>query len=161
MPSHYWGDKDFDWDSLYAAINQIDKIMRKYGRIGVHSKEKYGTARWSIYLCNNTLHSFTHPGYVYSQYPKWLWHFDLDYEPLKLISPLIRLWQKQIISYAFTEVCSKYPHIIDEIIHDCPEGLLPPHLELRRAKGWSRTCKSCDKWSTTDNYKCPHCGEIK
>jgi hypothetical protein len=50
MAVHYWGDEDFDWASLYAAISEATDIMRVFGRIGVHSKEKYGTARWSVYM---------------------------------------------------------------------------------------------------------------
>jgi hypothetical protein len=160
MPRHYWGDEDFDWDSLYKAETEILKIMR-YGRIGVHSKEKYGTLRWDIYFCDGTLHSFTHPGYVYSQYPKWLWCFDLDYRPLTFVGPVIRFWQKLIVQYAFTKVCSKYPHIRDEIVMDAPRELLPADLSIASARLWKSTCKNCDEWSTSDNYKCPHCNKVK
>lgn len=161
MPCHYWGEEDFDWDSLYKAERELCRIMTRYGRIGVHSKEKYGTLRFSIYFCNGTLHSLTHPGYVRSRYPKWLWKFDVTHEPLKLITPVINLWQKLILQYAFTVVCNKYPHIVKEIVSDAPEGLLPANLELIRAKIWSNSCSHCGEMSTTDNYKCPHCGEVK
>ena len=160
MPSHQWGDEDFDWDSLYNAETEIVNIL-KYGRIGVHSKEKYGTLRWSLFLCDGTLHSITHPGHMYSRYPNWLRSFDVKYEPLKLIAPFIRFFQVKIIGYAFTKICHKYPHIRDEIIMDAPRELLPPDLCLASAKLWSSTCVKCEEWSTTDNYKCPHCGEIK
>lgn len=160
MPSHYWGDEDFDWDSLYKAETEIRNILR-LGRIGVHSKEKYGRLRWSLFLCDNTLHSLTHPGYVYNQYPQWMWVFDLKYKPLRIISPLIRMIQKQIVQYAFNSVCGKYPHIKDEIIQDAPVELLPPHLAIDAAKMWASNCKKCGKSSTTDNYICPHCGEEK
>jgi hypothetical protein len=71
-------------------------------------------------------------------------------EPLKHIAPVIRFWQKLVIQYAFTTVCAKYPHIRDEIIHDAPRELLPCELAIE-----------CAKMSTVDNYKCPHCGEVK
>lgn len=161
MPCHYWGDEDFDWDSLHKAINEAHTIMRKYGRIGVHSKEKFGTARWNLYLCSGTLHSFTHPGYMYSRYPKWLWKFDVMNKPLKHIAPVIRFWQKLVIQYAFTVVCAKYPHILKEIISDAPRELLPCELAIACAKMWSNSCTPCGKMSTVDNYKCPHCGEVK
>lgn len=32
---------------------------------------------------------------------------------------------------------------------------------IENAKMWSNSCKACGKMSTTDNYKCPHCGEVK
>jgi hypothetical protein len=159
MPTHYWGDEDFDWNSLHRAISEGTHFMEKYGRVGVHSKEKYGTARWSLYLCNGTLHSFTHPGYVYSQYPKWLWCFDLDHNPLKFLQPVINWWQRKVISITFVTLCQKYPHVIDEIIDDLGNGFLPPDLEIRRAKQWNRSCKKCDKWYTTDQNNCPNCGE--
>lgn len=161
MPNHYWGDEDFDWDSLYKAESELRYIVKRYGRIGVHSKEKYGTLRWNFFFFNGTLHSFTHPGYVYSQYPKWLWRFDVTHEPLKLITPLINFWQKLVLQYAFTVVCNKYPHILKEIINDAPARILPCDLAITCAKMWSNNCKSCDKMSTTDNYKCPYCGEVK
>jgi hypothetical protein len=161
MPSHYWGDEDFDWDSLYKAERELNRIMKRYGRIGVHSKEKYGTLRFSIYFCNGTLHSFTHPGYVYSQYPKWLWSFDIMNKPLKYIAPVIRFWQKLVFQYAFTTVCAKYPHIRKEIISDAPIEILPCELAIEGAKMWFSRCKSCDKHSTSDNYKCPRCGKVK
>lgn len=160
MPHHYWGDEDFDWDSLYKAEKEIRKIL-KLGRIGVHSKEKYGTLRWDLFLCDGTLHSITHPGYVYSQYPKWLWVFDVKYKPLKFIAPIISFFQRQLIKFAFSKVCARYPHIRDEIIMDAPRNLLPPDLSIACAKLWSNSCKNCGKLSTTDNYTCPHCGEIK
>lgn len=44
MSHHHWGDEDFDWDSLYKAERELNRIMKRYGRIGVHSKEeKYET----------------------------------------------------------------------------------------------------------------------
>lgn len=161
MPRHYWGDEDFDWDSLYKAERELNRIMRRYGRIGVHSKEKYGTLRFSIYLCSGSLHSFTHPGYYYSQYPKWLWSFDVMNKPLKHIAPVIRFWQKLVIQYAFTIVTAKYPHIRKEIISDAPRELLPCELAIECAKMWKSWCKSCNKESTSDHYKCPHCGKVK
>jgi hypothetical protein len=161
MLSHYWGDEDFDWNSLYEAEHELRHIMIRYGRIGVHSKEKYGTLRFGIFFCDGTFHSITHPGYSRSQYPKWLWCFDLDYRPLRFLTPLINFWQKLVFQYAFTAVCAKYPHIRKEIISDAPRQLLPCELAIECAKMWSSWCKSCDKQSTCDNYKCPHCGEVK
>jgi len=140
MPCHYWGDDDFDWDSLYASINEATSIMKNFGRIGVHSKEKYGTARWNIYLCDGTLHSFTHPGYVYSQFPKWLWKFDVTYKPLRFIAPLIRLWQKQVVKFSFYYVCNKYPHIDREIVMFAPEELLPDKMRILRNSMWKKIC---------------------
>ena len=53
MPHHHWGDEDFDWDSLYKAETELRRIMKRYGRIGIHSKEKYGTLRFDIFFCES------------------------------------------------------------------------------------------------------------
>lgn len=140
MPVHYWGDEDFDWKSLYSAIDEGTSIMENFGRVGVHSKEKYGTARWDIYLCEGTLHSLTHPGYVYSQYPKWLWVFDVRCKPLRFIAPIVRFWQKIVIKFAFNYICNKYPHIDREIVIHAPEELLPEKLKILRNSMWRRLC---------------------
>lgn len=161
MTAHFWGDEDFDWKSLYAAERELNHIMKRYGRIGVHSKEKFGCLRFSIYFCDGTLHSLTHPGYVRSMYPKELWKLDVKYHPLKLLTPIINFWQKLVLQYAFTVVCNKYPHIRDEIIEDAPKEILPCELALACAKMWKNSCMLCRLMSTTDEYKCPSCGEIK
>lgn len=140
MPRHYWGDEDFDWNSLYSAIDEATFIMKTFGRIGVHSKEKYGTARWSIYMFDGTLHSLTHPGYVYCQYPKWLWRFDVHYRPLLFLIPFIVFWQKHVIRFAFNYVCNKYPHIDKEIVMDAPEELLSEKLRILRNSLWRKLC---------------------
>jgi hypothetical protein len=158
MPSHYWGDEDFDWESLYAAEREAVDIMQKFGRIGVRSKEKYGTIRWSIFLCDNRLHSFTHPGYMGSRYPKWLWKIDIMHPLLTPVGWAIRAWQKQVVQFAFKYVCNKYPHIVDEILQDAPAELLPENLALITKRQWSRQCKSCDEWNTTDLVTCKKCG---
>lgn len=161
MTSHHWGDKNFDWDSLYKAEEELGFIMEKLGRVGVHSKEKFGTLRFTLFLCDGTIHSLTHPGYCYNQFPKWAWSITMNKKVLGWIAPVVRFWQRQVIKTAFSIVCSKYSHIQDEIIEDMPKNLLPIDLGMRCAKMWSSTCRSCDKHSTTDNYKCPYCGEIK
>jgi hypothetical protein len=159
MPYHEWGDDSFDWNSLNEAINRGTKLMERVGRIGVHSKEKYGTARWSLYLFDGTMHSFTHPGYVYSQYPKWLWVFDVSYKPLRFLKPIINWWQKIVIKLTFLYLSRRYLHIVDEIISDAPHELLSKDLRLRGRKMWKTTCKECGKWYTCDNDSCPDCKE--
>lgn len=136
MPYHDWSDKTFDWKSLNAAEYEASEIMLKYARIGVNSKEKYGTIRWSIYLFDGHMGDLTHPGYYYSRYPDWLFRFDQKYRPLFWLKLPIVFWQTLVLQYAFSVVCNKYPHIIKEILCDAPEGLLPPHLETIRASMW-------------------------
>lgn len=138
MPFHDWSDSEFDWNSLYSAIEEATTIMERFGRVGVHSKEKYGTARWSLYLFAGHFHDLTHPGYVFRQYPKWLWSFDVQYRPLRFLITPIRWWQKKVIRYAFNYVCNKYSHIVDEIVCNAPEELLPEQLKPICQKYWTK-----------------------
>lgn len=135
MPHHDWSDDTFDWKGLYEAEQHVRSII-KYARVGCHSKEKYGTLRWSFYLFNGHFHDLTHPDYVYSQYPKWLWHFDIMYEPLKFLRPIIRFFQVKVIKLAFSSACQKYPHLVKEIVFDVQEELLPPDLAKIRDSMW-------------------------
>ena len=161
MAYHEWGDEDFDWAALNKAISTGTYLMKRFGRIGVHSKEKYGSARWSLYLFNGTLHSLTHPGYVYSQYPKWLWSFDVTYKPLRFLKPIIIPIQELTVKLTFLYLCKKFPHIIDEIIMDAPRELLSKDLKLRAGKLWMTCCKECNAGYTCDNDSCPECDKLK
>jgi hypothetical protein len=119
MAYHDWSEDNFDWKSLNEGIDYIHEYMVKYGRIGVHSKEKYGTARITAYFWSGSLHGLTHPGYAYSQYPKWLWTFDIYY-----ITPfcrkiglvwLVEKWQSRVYRKAYANAVRMYPHIKDEL----------------------------------------------
>lgn len=157
MPYHEWGDNSFDWKSLYKAINQGTWIMKTIGRIGVHSKEKWGSARWSIYLFDGSMHSLTHPGYVYSQYPDWLWKFDVRYRPLRFLVPIIQFWQLIIVKMTFWYLCYRFPHIEKELVKDAPWELLPKRLKKLSRSMWQNACNKCMLWYTCDNEVCPHC----
>lgn len=159
MPHHDWSDKTFDWKSLYKAIDQGTWLMRKLGRIGVHSKEKYGAIRWSIYLFNGTLHSLTHPSHVYSQYPKWLWSFDVMNRPLKLFVNPIQFYQALIIKLTFLYLCYKFPHIEKEIVQDAPRELLTSRLKKLSGSMWQTHCQTCDSMYSCDNECCPNCNK--
>jgi hypothetical protein len=156
MPHHEWGDEDFDWNSLYKGMDIVHQACRIF-RIGVHSKEKYGTARWSFYLFDGSLYSVTHPGYVYVKYNYWL----ATTKFFKLIRPIIQFIQVKALNLAFTVACNRYPHIRDELVSDAPQRVLPPDLALARARLWNSSCQHCNEYSTTDNYICPHCGKEK
>ena len=130
-PTHYWDDDEdkFDWKALNDGMNIMVSIMR-FARIGVHYKEKYGTARVSCYFYDGSLHSFTHPGYVYSQYPKWLWTADIYY-----IGPFFRFlrfprfvqfFQRRFYTLAYYVAMKKYPHVAEElcVCADWPELII-------------------------------------
>jgi hypothetical protein len=162
MPFHVWGDKAFDWKALDKAISQGTWLMSKLGRIGVHSKEKFGTARWSIYLFNGQLHSLTHPGYVYSRYPKWLWSFDVIHRPLRFLVRPIQFYQALIIKLTFLYLWYKFPHIRPEVFSDAPRELLIKKHSKFAASFWQTSCKSCETMVNCAEDFCPSCGkEIK
>jgi hypothetical protein len=135
MPSHHWDDKDFDWKALYSAESYGAKFMKRWGRIGIHSKEKYGTIRWSVYFFDGSLHSLIYPGYVYNQFPKWLWVLDCN-RYLRFLCPIICRYQAFIVRAAFKNMCNKWSHIVKEILCDAPENILPADLEKIRSSMW-------------------------
>lgn len=143
MVSHDWSDDTFDWTGLNNAINYISDRLRKLARIGVHSKEKYGTARISCYFVD-TPHSLIWPGYVYNQYPyKWMWGLDVYYGRNLLyytgLSYIIIKWQKWIYVDTYRRAVKKWPHLKDEILCDAHP------LEWLEEAG---LCKVSDYWTT-------------
>lgn len=158
MPYHEWGDDSFDWKSLYEAIGIGTKVMGRFGRIGVNSKEKFGTARWNLSFFRGQMHDLTHPGYYRSQYPQWLWSFDVTYRPLRFLIPIIGFWQKLVVKVTFSYLCGRYLHIADEIVMDAPREMLTDDLRKRAGRLWRTNCKQCKESYTCDNTICPHCG---
>lgn len=125
---HSWGDKDFDWKALDDAGRDLEKFCRRYGRLGLHVKEKYGTLRAYTHFCSYPiLHSLVYPGYVFNQFPKWLWNLDCSYlSPcLEWALPHIQKYQSFIYRKGYEKIVKKYPHIKKEIIccADYPELL--------------------------------------
>lgn len=118
---HSWGDEDVDWVAISGAANYIGTFSRKWGRIGGQYKEKWGTVRFYASLGWLSLHTLTHPGYVYSQYPDWLWKLDCKY-----ISPLLMFlfgkpfinWQIFVYRKAYANALKRWPHIREEILVD-------------------------------------------
>lgn len=117
---HLWGDKDFDWEQLDESIEMVGSFMRFWGRIGVSSKEKYGTARIYVTFWDGSLHGLVYPGYHVCKWPKWLWSFDLN-----VIGPFIRwtrlaklaVWyQTKIYGMAYSKGIKRFPKIKVELV---------------------------------------------
>lgn len=125
MPSHEWGDEWFEkhGSDLNEAIYYCMRFWKRWGRIGTHGKEKYGTFRDHIYFYRGwwAIHELTHPGYVSYWGPKWFYPIDLFLGRvvrfLKLYKP-IQWYQSHIYNYAIQKMCKKYPNIIDELVAD-------------------------------------------
>lgn len=133
MPSHIWGDAWFEKNGkdLDKAIIYCMTTWKKYGRIGSHGKEKYGTFRDHPYFFTgyNPLHDIFYPGHVAY---RWKWIFgetigkyivELDFKLGDIIRflklhKLVQLYQGLVYNYAIQQACKKYPEIIDEIVAD-------------------------------------------
>ncbi len=122
---HMWNDEWFEknGNDLHNAIDYCMKTWIKYGRIGTHGKEKYGTFRDYVYFYNGywAIHELVKPGYIYYRWPKWLMKLDIKLgrvvQFLRLYVP-IQWYQAQVYNYTIQTVCKKYPNIIDELVSD-------------------------------------------
>lgn len=137
---HVWGDEDFDWKSLGEAIDLMHCFMSKWGRIGVDSKEKYGTARLYINWFDGSLYSMVKPGYYYYRWPNWF--HVIDYNVIRNISNctgftyIFRKYQEKIYSLAYKKAIKRWPSIEEEIVccADYPE-LIDSDFCRNRYKG--------------------------
>lgn len=130
---HTWGD---DWfrkhgTDLSNAIYECMKFWSRWGRLGSHGKEKYGTFRDHVYFWHGGLHSLVWPGYVWIQnrfIAYWLDRY--------MVKPFTRLtglhwiglrYQYMIYNWGIQKVCRKYPAIVDELVQsiDYPELIRP------------------------------------
>lgn len=121
---HRWGD---EWDQkhgreLDAAIREIMGTWRKWGRIGSHGKEKYGTFRDHAYFYGAwwPVYELVKPGYVAYRWNRKLmlveiWLGKWIVRPLRLYKPILK-WQAIVYNYAIQRACKKYPHLVDELV---------------------------------------------
>lgn len=117
---HNWSDDSFDWKQLNDGIDMVSSFMRFWGRIGVNSKEKFGTARIYVTWWDGSLHGLLYPGYCSSQFPKWLWSLDCKY-----ITPFVRWagltkltywYQRKIYSKAYSRAIKAFPKVKVELV---------------------------------------------
>lgn len=116
---HSWGDKGVDWAGIGESASWMGIQLRRWGRVQVTTtKEKYGTARVYCAFGWYQFHSITHPGYVRSRYPNWLWKLDCYYGHY-LMAPLNRLvvpYQKWLYRMVYKKALKKWPHLAAEIL---------------------------------------------
>ena len=117
---HDWSEEGFDWKGLDRAISMIADFCRRWGRIGAHAKEKYGTARVYVSFWDGTLHGLIYPGCAYSQFPQWLWVFDLTwirrFTRLTKIHRIVHWWQKRVYGWAYLRALKRFPRLHLEIL---------------------------------------------
>lgn len=126
MSYHEWGDDWPYWKDLDNCVSYVYTYSRRWGRLGGQVKEKFGSLRFYASFGYLSLHTLTYPGYVYSQFPKWLWKLDIDY-----IGPILRFffekpfvkWQMIIYNRLYQNCLKKWPHLRAEILcgADYPE----------------------------------------
>ena len=117
---HNWGDKNIDWVGISDSARYIGHNLRRWGRVSVRQyKEKFGTVRVYCSLGWFSFHHITHPGHMFSRYPKWLWKFDCKIG--SVIVPFLFNWfimpyHKWLYKKLHKDMVIKYPHLKEEIL---------------------------------------------
>jgi len=121
MTTHHWGGNFKYFGDVGKAADEIGDFCRVWGRINVtQTKEKWGLVRCYCNFGIHQLFSITHPGYVYSRYPKWFWKFDCrivsKFFSILHINAIVVPYQVYIYKKAYLQAIKKYPHIRKEIL---------------------------------------------
>lgn len=125
MTFHVWGDPWFvsHGDTLHRAIHEVLRDWRRWGRLGSHGKEKFGSFRHHVefYRGEWPIHELVKPGHVYYRWPRWAMHAELWLGrlvcTLRLDRP-IRWWQGHVYNWALQRACRRYPSVVDELVSD-------------------------------------------
>lgn len=125
-PCHLWGDEDFDWKALDDALCYLENKCRRWGRVGVRTKEKFGTLRVSTTCAfaseHDFIHSLVYPGYHYVHSPNWFrvyvdWPIGKALGRLGVIK-LINKYQLWVLKHFWLKAAKKWPHISGEIMFE-------------------------------------------
>lgn len=117
---HRWGDENVDWKGIDDAAFWIGQQLRRWGRVSVtQTKEKYGRVCVYCHFGWSQMFSITHPGYVFSRYPQWLWSLDCLYlsRIVRLLNYVIIPYHKWLYTYLYGRALKKWPHLRAEILH--------------------------------------------
>ena len=126
MTSHLWGEEEFDWAALDSACCYLEKNCRRWARLGVWTKEKYGTMRVSTTCAYFSEYDFIHhifyPGHVSYHWPIWFrkyidWPLGKVIRALRLLR-LINRYQTAVLKFFWKRAASKWPHISKEILDE-------------------------------------------
>lgn len=111
-------ERTVDYSGLVYCVSVPNKIIyvRRNGKpvwCG-NSLRCYTGLGWT------SLHSIAYPGYIYSQFPDWLWKFDvnygyniLKYTGLAYLSYKLHCWAYR---RGYAKIVKKFPHIREEIL---------------------------------------------
>lgn len=133
---HYWGDEWFqkNGNEFSKAIDWCMDNWERWGRIGSHGKEKYGTFRHHPYFYTGwwPIHELLRPGYVAYRGPRWLCRLETEIiQPLVKYSGLvwvIRKYQHYVYNAVVQRALKKWPKFFDELIEDSEFELLKPGI---------------------------------
>lgn len=136
MATHFWGDKDFDWEGLNKVMRYIYNYVYKRSLVRVSMKEKFGTIRYEwIFIPGESVRAgfrITLPFFRRkSKYIKegmpiviWSWYDSI----------IARLWRRYgywLLKRAIFKAVAKWPHLEDEIFEDAPEELIGEEIYSR------------------------------
>lgn len=122
---HDWSEDDFDWGSLNNACRYLEDRCRQFARMGIHTKEKYGTMRVSAtvaYWSYWPVHGLFYPGYCYYQWPHWMIRY-VEYPLARVFEKiglmrLVNRYQTAVLKYFWKRAAAKWPHISKEILDE-------------------------------------------
>ena len=125
-PYHDWSETDFDWKALNEAGRYLTDNCRRWARVGLWTKEKYGTLRVSTtcaFTCEySPIYSLVKPGYAYYRWPVWFRQY-IDRPVGKALNllgvlRLINKYQMWTLKRFWLKAAEKWPHIKDEILDE-------------------------------------------
>ena len=123
---HLWGDAEMDWKALDEAERYLNDRCRQFARLGLWTKEKYGTLRVSTNVAYFSEYDFIHhifyPGHVLYYWPKWFRKY-IDWplgNVLKRIGVLhvIQKYQHAVLKYFWKRAAKKWPQVAEEILDE-------------------------------------------
>lgn len=125
-PYHDWSDTNFDWVALDQAGQYLETQTRRWARLGIWTKEKYGTLRVSTTVAfaleYDFLHSLIYPGRCHISWPKWFRAY-VDWPIGKLarwtgIIKLINKYQMWTLKRFWLKAAAKWPQVSEEILDE-------------------------------------------
>ena len=122
---HEWGS-DFDFKSLDDASYYLQDNCRRWARLGLWTKEKYGTLRVSVtcayFMEYDFIHHIFYPGHAYYRLPRWFRTY-IDWPVGKCLNAvgivwLVQTYQKAVLKHFWKRAAKKWPHIAEEILDE-------------------------------------------
>lgn len=126
MASHLWGDEDFDWKALDEAMDYLYTNCRRYARLGLWIKEKYGTMRVSttcaFFTFDGPIHHIFYPGHAFYRWPKWFrtyidWPIGSFLDKIKVLK-LLQWYQLKVLKFFWKRAAKKWPQVSEEILDE-------------------------------------------